>query len=316
MNNDLVSVIIPIYNCEKYVEKCIMSVLEQSYSYMEVVLVDDGSTDSSYELCKKFLYDSRIQLYHKDNGGVSSARNYGIEHAKGEYIFFVDSDDWVDLDYIKMLKINADFDFVQGGCRDFESFPNIMNHDELFYDFANYWFKSAVQFVWGNCYKKEIIIENQIRFDENISIGEDARFNIEYLKHVKKIKRVKQLLYHHINNSESLVHRIYYDRLKIEREECKMIESVSKNQTSVARLKWYFWHVVLTHFYTRIIEVNRNDKSYKNIKKCIIDTYKDRYFRSCIPYIKKYGSIDEKIEANFMGFYRNKIFKKIINILS
>ena len=110
----------------------------------------------------------------------------GLNCAKGKYIFFVDSDDWVDDDYIELLKIEDDEDLVQGGCKDFQNFPSLMSYEEIFNNFAKYWFNSIVQFVWGNCYKKNIIEEYNIRFDEKITLGEDAYFNLEYLKHIKK----------------------------------------------------------------------------------------------------------------------------------
>ena len=100
----LVSVVIPVYNVEKYVEKCLDSVINQTYQNLEIIIVNDGSTDNSLSVCqKKKLSDSRIKLINKENGGLSSARNAGIECAQGEFICFIDSDDWIELDYIEVL---------------------------------------------------------------------------------------------------------------------------------------------------------------------------------------------------------------------
>ena len=100
----MVSVIIPIYNCEKYLNECISSVLGQTYKDFELILVDDGSTDNSLNICYEFAKkDSRIIVIHQENGGVSSARNKGLKNAKGEFITFVDSDDYVENDWLKML---------------------------------------------------------------------------------------------------------------------------------------------------------------------------------------------------------------------
>lgn len=100
--NELISVIIPVYNVELYVEQCIRSLLQQSYSNIEIILVDDGSTDSSGEICDNWKYkDDRIHVIHKTNGGLSDARNYGIKVAQGQFLMFVDSDDWVDSDFCK-----------------------------------------------------------------------------------------------------------------------------------------------------------------------------------------------------------------------
>ena len=106
INNELISVIIPVYNVEKYLINCIESVLNQSYRNLEIILVDDGSTDDSGKICDEYIKkDIRIRVYHKNNGGLSDARNYGIDHASGKYITFIDSDDDVSTEYISDLYI-------------------------------------------------------------------------------------------------------------------------------------------------------------------------------------------------------------------
>ncbi len=103
-NNPLISVIVPVYNVEKYLSKCLDSIINQTYTNLEIILVDDGSTDSSDSICKDFTKkDSRIRLYHKENGGLSDARNYGIDRASGDYFTFIDSDDYITNDYIDYL---------------------------------------------------------------------------------------------------------------------------------------------------------------------------------------------------------------------
>lgn len=100
----LISVILPVYNVEKYLKRCLGSILSQTYKNLEILLIDDGSTDQSGQICDEFAkLDSRVRVWHKENGGVSTARNLGIEQAKGEYITFVDPDDYVDLDYVQYL---------------------------------------------------------------------------------------------------------------------------------------------------------------------------------------------------------------------
>lgn len=114
MENDLISVVVPIYNVEKYLEECVDSIINQTYKNLEIILVDDGSTDNSGKMCDKFAQnDSRIKVIHKENGGLSDARNCGIEAATGKYIQFIDSDDYIDLDMFEILynnlkKYNAD----------------------------------------------------------------------------------------------------------------------------------------------------------------------------------------------------------------
>lgn len=104
MENDLISVIVPIYNVEKYLNKCINSIIEQTYQNIEIILVDDGSNDSSEKICDEYAKkDKRVKVIHKKNGGVSEARNFGIENSNGKYIAFIDSDDYITNDYIEYL---------------------------------------------------------------------------------------------------------------------------------------------------------------------------------------------------------------------
>ena len=106
----MVSIIIPVYNAEKYLLRCVKSILVQTYPNFELLLINDGSTDGSKELCDSLLLkDNRIKVFHKQNGGASSARNYGLDKAIGKYVCFVDADDWVDADYIEtLLPVNGE----------------------------------------------------------------------------------------------------------------------------------------------------------------------------------------------------------------
>lgn len=119
MEKPLISVVLPIYNVEKYLERCVKSVCAQTYQNIEILLIDDGSTDNSRIMCDKYLNeDKRIRVFHKKNGGLSDARNYGIEHARGEFITFIDSDDYVDDDYVEYLyKIIKKYDTNMSICQ-------------------------------------------------------------------------------------------------------------------------------------------------------------------------------------------------------
>ena len=106
MNNELISIIVPVYKVEKYLEKCVKSIIGQTYKNLEIILVDDGSPDNCGKLCDEFAaLDNRIKVYHKENGGLSDARNYGVEKATGKYIGFVDSDDYIHEEMYEKLYI-------------------------------------------------------------------------------------------------------------------------------------------------------------------------------------------------------------------
>ena len=115
MKNFAISIIIPVYNTEKYLRRCIESVLSQSFTDFELILVDDGSKDSSPQICDEYAsQDKRVRVIHKVNGGVSAARNDGLDIAKGEYVTFIDSDDWVEREYLQSLYDKRSLDFVIG----------------------------------------------------------------------------------------------------------------------------------------------------------------------------------------------------------
>lgn len=194
---DLVSVIIPVYNVEKYLCECVDSVLAQTYSNIEVILVDDGSPDNSGAICDEYaLKDSRVRVIHKKNAGVSAARNSGLDIAKGKYITFVDSDDYVDADYIDILANRMDsYDIIICRARKIEQRP--LDDEAIEYSLKDiepkilgvYAIKNAdilSGYVWGKCFNGDIIREYGVRFVSDIVICEDLLFVIEYLSHATK----------------------------------------------------------------------------------------------------------------------------------
>lgn len=193
----MLSIIVPVYNAEKYIEECILSILSQTYKNFELLLIDDGSTDQSLNICNKYKYfDKRVKLYQKINGGVSSARNLGLEKSKGDLISFCDADDIIEKNtYETLLKYFEKFnvDRIVGGynylyanghylnckcrCKD-----GIYYKKELLSEIIDDGTLSGFLFsgVNNSIFKKNIIIENNIRFDENIKYNEDSLFSFKY----------------------------------------------------------------------------------------------------------------------------------------
>ena len=207
MEEDTITIIIPVYNCQEYLDRCIKSVANQSYKNLEIILVDDGSTDDSGKICDKWkVIDSRISVIHKTNGGVSSARNIGIAKANGKYIGFVDSDDYCEEDmYLKMVNAikNSGNDMVYCDIYKNRSYEMIGNKEEItpierikeIYPYG--------AAMWNGLYKSKIIKE--IKFNEEIYYGEDLLFLTEYLKLCKKnIKHLKEPLYNYCVNEGSI----------------------------------------------------------------------------------------------------------------
>lgn len=195
MNYCKMSVIVPVYNAELYLSCCIDSILSQTFTDFEVLLVNDGSTDQSGEICEKYTQkDSRIKVFHKENGGVSSARNTGLNNAKGEWITFVDADDELPFDAFASLvkKICCDIDLVMAGYDEFDvhgnlsfSTSSVLAQDKMIdRDLAIkllYRDKYYQYYVVAKLFRSDIIKANKISFNESLYFSEDRLFVIEYL---------------------------------------------------------------------------------------------------------------------------------------
>ena len=200
-----ISVIVPTYNTEQYLPRCIDSILAQTFTDFELILVNDGSSDNSGKICDKYAQkDSRIIVIHKKNGGVSSARNKGLDIAKGEYITFVDSDDWIDADYINQF-IQEKVDFQICGYHQLitntSSFKpdktRILYSNEIPTSFDNEFYKLYCRGILSKCFKKEIIDKHQISFNNKLRIGEDTLFILQFLCHCKSVRFISSYGYNY-----------------------------------------------------------------------------------------------------------------------
>ncbi len=188
----MISIIVPVYNVEKYIHRCIESILAQTYSAFELILVDDGSIDRCGEICDGYAKkDTRIIAIHQNNQGVSAARNAGLAVAKGKYIIFCDGDDEIDINYLWSLLAPPDsFDLVVEGFQYIDSIGNtthIEAYEHQEYEKAtscDVWFligKYALSSVWGKRFKRSIIDEFHISFDHDLNYAEDTLFVAEYI---------------------------------------------------------------------------------------------------------------------------------------
>ena len=212
----IISIIVPVYNAEKYLHRCVESILAQSFTDFELLLINDGSKDNSGEICEEYAeMDSRIRVFHKKNGGASAARNYGLDKATGKYICFIDADDWVDKDYIESLLPTEGEDLVVCSFmyETMQSFflSNVVR-DKINIETVLHLLLDHMA-VCSPCCKimrRDIIEENNIRFDVNVSAGEDMLFVCDYFSAgLDKIRTTSQPLYHYyVADSGSLSHRI------------------------------------------------------------------------------------------------------------
>lgn len=191
----LVSVIIPVYNSEKHLEECIDSVLNQAIDDFEILLINDGSTDNSGKICDAYaVADKRVEVFHKTNGGVSSARNLGIENAKGEWITFIDSDDSIQGNYFLAITQDADTDLVMQGFDYFENHQKIKEFKYADHCFSKVELINQLQLypdLSSSCakfFRREVVDKHSLRFNEKLKFGEDSIFTLQYLLLCKKIK--------------------------------------------------------------------------------------------------------------------------------
>ena len=224
MNNPKISIIVPVYKAEKFLYKCVDSILKQTEQNFELLLVDDGSPDHSGAICDAYAQkDSRVRVIHQENGGVSLARSRGIQEAQGEYLGFVDSDDWIAENMYEQMLSEAErshSDIVMcdaltvydNGTTQIDTMlrlPETCNLDpqdlypDLLLEFAGA--------VWRCIYKRSLIIENQVAFPEGLKFSEDRIFNIYAMAYAKNIRYIKMPLYMRFVNMESCVNRYHHD---------------------------------------------------------------------------------------------------------
>lgn len=220
----LISIIIPVYNAEKYLDNCLETLVDQTYPHIEIILVDDGSPDRSPEICDKFAaQDARIKVIHKANEGVSAARNCGILASKGNYIMFVDSDDWVELNFVEVMLntlIQYDADIVN--CqyilenKNYKKFDSYIKYDNFMknnYESIKILNEDSIvtNHLWRNIFKRKLF--KNIKFPvgknyEDICVMHDLFFNSD------KIVFIGNTLYHYFSNECSIVHTKSFSNYK------------------------------------------------------------------------------------------------------
>lgn len=304
----LISVIVPVYNVEKYLDKCVQSIVNQTYENLEIILVDDGSTDHCPALCDEWAkMDSRIQVIHKKNGGLSSARNTAIDIISGEYVIFVDSDDWIDLDMIATMlefaKAN-DADIVSGGfyfeSTDGTSFVQTFSK-RLYIDgeiAQNLLLDSIRPEVCSKLYRSELV--KQFRFDETIKYAEDLPYNFYLMLKAKKLFSTGIPCYHYLQNSGNSITtpyitdaratswKMFYDIFN------KCQENRDLKAAAIYRFTVYIFAVL-----SRVTNVKKFRKKYFNEISNAVLQYKQGILNN--PFISK----KHKTAVKILSFSKN-----------
>jgi glycosyltransferase involved in cell wall biosynthesis len=282
--SNLISIIVPVYNMERYLDRCVSSIVNQTYKNIEIVLVDDGSTDSSPKMCEDYAKnDDRIKVVHKENGGLSDARNAGLKIAIGDYIGYVDSDDWIEPDmYERMVNACIDNDAEMALCRYFREYDDktiddgtdrvdILDRETL----LNIYITDKDGFmvynsVWSKLFKRELVENVMFPKGQN---SEDIMYTTRAMCKLNKAVYIDASLYHYvIDRKDSIMNvakteRMFKDELPFWREHIKCIrDNVSD---AMADLAAYYYYRRLLFYYIdtkdkRIVELIKNDKSEIN----------------------------------------------------
>lgn len=301
----MVSVIIPVYNCIQTLERCVQSIKSQTFTDWELLLIDDGSTDGSGQICDRFENeDLRIRVFHKSNGGVSSARNMGLDNARGEYVMFCDSDDWVNPEWCEQLYLaTKKYPGCQPICNYYRSVLNqeIINQENQcrnleeciakadFFSLNKY---ELLGIPWNKIYCRRILEEHKIRFCSEISLGEDLIFNLDFIHYqTGGYAFINKPLYHYkIGMTDSLSSKYYPNLSEIYRKIYSRIEC-ELHSISGAYKKWEIEY--FRSFFFAFDRVFRNTWSKENgdslLKKWRYNfrQFHSKEFQDCRKIIKK-----------------------------
>lgn len=323
--NDLISIIVPVYNVEQYLERCMESILNQTYRNLEVILVDDNSKDKSKEICLQYLKDPRVVLIqHSNNKGLSEARNSGLDIAKGAYVVFIDSDDYVELTMIENLyrsAIAANADTVIGGFR-----RKIGNHIDIkenifagsIYDttediknnvlkkmLASDGIDHIEMSVWKVLFSMDIIRNKRLRFPDKKYLCEDIIFDFGYYLSAKKVAMCNDTGYCYCLNNQSLsqmYQKNKFDRITFQASEMRRLAlEVGFDEDAFIRIDNFYIGNLLHHLKTMVAYVDSigKEECIKEIRSiCIDDRVKDVHWNEIDICFKGRDKIPFKLMKN------------------
>lgn len=322
-----VSIIIPAYNAENHINKCIFSVINQSYKNIEIILVNNGSTDNTLNICMQWAKkDSRIKILDQKNKGVSNARNQGIKQAIGEYIVFVDSDDYLQDNSVEILYNhieNKDIDVVYCDYYNVTKKEIIACEEILDYKVYHAQDISIVirnmfgggryySSIWRGIYKKSIIDEKELRFKQ-MKYAEDLLYNIEYLINCNNIEIISDKLYCYVQNNDSSLQKLKHNVEEIKKVPYEIYQTLKKYQCEDNYLLEIEKEIELS--IRRIFDINYRYCSFrKNIcglNQFVKDIYQSKHTNNCIINLV----LKDKVCYLYCSLLLNKICSKFIKIL-
>lgn len=289
--NPLVSVVIPFFNAEATLGKCMESVLNQTYRNLEIILIENGSSDQGKAIAEKYVSaDSRVQLIEQGHQTVSVARNAGIARATGKYIQFVDSDDYLEQDAVKKLVQAVEetektlvicdyfqFDETQRDMRSVRPLEGTYPMDRFLKKLLRNPCAHYYGVLWNKIYHTSVIRENQITFQEDVSLGEDFIFNLEYLKHMDVVECIPEKLYHYwwkrpgsLSNLEKREEDVIEERLQV----YEAYESLFRFKKVYNRYRSLIQYYIVKFYFDQLELLEDRAGVYKKMlyEKCINGT--------------------------------------------
>lgn len=301
----MVSIIVPVYNCEQTLVRCINSIVTQVCLDYELLLVDDGSTDNSANLCDKYAKKyPQIKVCHKNNGGVSSARNLGLKYSSGEWVMFVDADDYISDDFIpSYLNENIDLYVLNWRCIENNESDGLLGNclytgTQLKEFLSSHLHYSQFRCPWAKVFKKKIIDEHQINFNNAFHIGEDTLFVFEYLLHCNSLMTIEKGYY--------LYHKGEYNKYSITIDDSllylnhlwELYSKLGCKSKSFLKMIYYFYYGITINIENK--SVNSRWMSNNAIIHILKELYYERSFWGFLIISKLYiKSFYLKVKSNY-----------------
>lgn len=323
MKDKLISIILPVYNSQDYIQNTIESILSQTYKKFEIIIVNDGSTDDSGLICEKIAKKNNcIRYFSINNMGVSNARNIALKEAKGEYVTFIDSDDLYEREYLELLVTNIEkynADLITCAYKTLSNNPKIINYSENYLDckFKDYIEKLQPNLLfnqlWNKMYKLDIIKENNLLFDNNLDLGEDYKFNLEYIKFIDKLIYINVPLYQYRITNTGLGFKYRPNSSEIKLALLKILENIYNEKNYNLSYIYKNYLIQFLSSFSNIVDTRNKDKKQVKLNK-IKELINSSEYRNKLKEIENNSSLKIKIICKIMSINNKYIIYTIAKL--